>query len=81
MVHKIPFCTDCSIFVDRQSLLDQKVIIVQTNPQDGSLRTGGRCPASIGPLNVVGVNLGCLDLEDALDLDRDSELLRTGRTK
>jgi len=75
ILDKRPFCTDCVIFVDRQSLADEKVLMVQSEPNDGSPLTVGRCPAALGTLNAVGVNLGSLDLEDALTQGVDSELL------
>ena len=74
-MEKQPFCTDCVTFVDRQSLQDQKVMMAQTNPNDGSTEVVGRCPAAESTLNAAGVQVGSFDLIEMLTQGEGSELL------
>lgn len=70
-----PLGTCCVIFVDRQSLQDQTVMMVETEPKSGSPEVVGRCPAAEATLNAVSVDLKGGGLDDLLSAGQGSEVI------
>lgn len=72
---KDPFSTCCVVFVDRQSLQDQTVMMVQTETKNGSPEVVGRCPAAEASLTAVSVDLKGGGLDEVLSIGQGSEVI------